>query len=602
MVEAGLDAVMPSRLPTAHPFATLRRFLVLSGGYWTEPGSWPARLLSFGLVTFTVALVALAIRLNLWSADLFDALERREAGEVLAQAGIFIAIVLATVATTVCHLECKRRLQLGWRRWLTHRMVDAWMLAGHQHQLALMPGDHSNPDARIAEDIRLLTESAFELANSLLYCILVLVSFVSILWVLSGTIVVSVGGLSVDIQGHYVWLALIYAGSGTVVAFLLGRPLVRATDSRQTREADYRFELVRGREHGEAIALLAGEPEERRRLRGLFLGIEAAWRQQTASLRTLTMFSSAYSTLATMLPILIAAPRYLASEIALGGLMQAAQAFQQLTGALSWPVDNFQRLAEMFTSIERVLVLHDGLRDVVDQHRPGEHGTIAVASARGPALTVRDLSIAHPDGRAMFAGIDAEILPGERVLILGDPQLSRTFFKVIAGIWPWGAGQVDLPDDATILFVPHRLYFPTDTLRQVLAYPDEPTAFPTEAFAAVLDRVGLPDLRGRLDALEDWENVLDRAEQQRLGFAQALLKRPTWLFLEDPGDALGEESAQALLATLIAEMPNVTLLTISRRAEMEALYHRTLRLEPAADGHVFVRDVHGRRTRPSEPQ
>ncbi|MGE0715823.1 MAG: ABC transporter ATP-binding protein/permease [Alphaproteobacteria bacterium] len=574
----------------AYPFATLRRFMSIAGGYWTDRQCWRSWLLTAGLVGLTVAQVLLAVRLNIWSADLFDALERRQSWEVSNQALIFAAIVVATVAVNVVHLECKRRLQLGWRNWLTRRMIEAWMAAGRQHQLALLAGGHSNPDARIAEDVRLVTESAFDLGHSLLYCLLLLGSFVGILWVLSGTIQVSVGGLSLAIDGHYVWLALIYAGAGSLLAFMLGRPLVRATDARQTREADFRFELVQGREHGEAIALLAGEGEERRRLGGLFAGIAAAWRQQTRSLRTLTLFSSAYGTLAMMLPILVAAPRFVAGEITLGGLMQGAQAFQQLTGALSWPVDNFQRLAETFTSIERVLVLRDGLDEVEEQHRPGHRGTIRVAPICGPSLTMRGLSIAHPDGRAMFEGIDAEIHPGERVLILGDPRLTRTLFKVVAGVWPWGAGTVELPQDATVLLVPHRPFLPRSTLREILAYPNEPGSYPAESFARVLDRAGLGALGRQLDGIADWDTALDPAEQQRLAFAQALLKRPRWLFLEEPGDALNPEDANRLVTTLLEDLPGVTLLTISRSAQMESLYDRTLRLDPAADGHVFVRD------------
>ena len=592
MIDAPVPPAAISR-STVRPLATLYRLFTISSGYWAGPGRWQARLLAGGLVVLTVAQVALAIQLNLWSADLFDALERRDAGEVLAQSGVFAAIVLGTIGANVAHLECKRRLQLGWRRWLTHRMVEAWMTSGRQHQLPLLPGDHSNPDARIAEDIRLVTEAAIELGHSLLYCILLIVSFVSILWALSGTVMLPLGITTIPVAGHYVWLALIYAGTGSALAFLVSRPLVRATDARQTREANYRFELVRGREHGEAIALLGGEAEERHRLGSLFGGIELAWRQQTASLRALTSFTSAYSTLALMLPFLVAAPRFLASEITLGGLMQTAQAFQQLTSALSWPVDNSQKLAEMFASIDRVLVLENGLAAVDDQHRVGQSGTIEVAPMRGPALMVRNLSIAHPDGRAMFTGIDVEMRPGERVLILGDPQLTRTLFKVVAGVWPWGTGRVELPEDAEILFVPHHPYFPSDTLRHVLAYPDDPSAYATSDFLRALDRVGLARLHDRLDSVEDWDITLDPSEQQRLGLGRALLKRPAWLFLEEPSDALGPEAARALLTTLVEDLPEVSLLTISRSTEMETIYHRTLRLEPASGGHVFVRDTPG---------
>src|SRR5690606_17411473 len=123
-----------------------------------------------------------ALRLNLWNADLFDALERRDGGQVLVQSLVFVGIVVGTMIVNVAHLEVRRRLQIGWRAWLTRRVADAWMDRGRQHQLSLLPGAPTNPDARIAEDIRLVAEAVLDLAHSLFYCLLLLVGFVSILW------------------------------------------------------------------------------------------------------------------------------------------------------------------------------------------------------------------------------------------------------------------------------------------------------------------------------------------------------------------------------------------------------------------------------------
>ena len=591
----------PDPMPQAPPLAatgtsmggTLRRFARLAGGYWTGTERWSARLLTALLVTLGILQILLVVRLNLWNADLFDALERRDAREVLVQAAVFAAIVAGTMAANAAHLEVRRRLQMGWRRWLTMRVGDSWLDRGRQHQLTLVPGAPGNPDARIADDIRLATEASIELANSLFYCVLLLGSFVSILWVLSGTVRLPLGGLDLSVPGYLVGLALLYAGVGVAVAFLLGRSLVHVTDLRQSAEAGYRSGLIHDLEQAEAIALLAGEDNERRRLRALFRAIVASWQLQTQGLRRLTLFTSAYGTMSAMFPILIAAPRYLAGDLTLGGLMQTAQAFQQVTAALSWPIDNFPRLAETVASMERVLVLQHAVDTIgAEAARPGL--AIDVAAVSGSSLTFRDLTIADADGGVLFSGISTEIRPGERVLLLGDPRLARALFKVVARVWPWGRGRVELPDDAAIHFLPASLHLPADTLRAILAYPDDPGMFDQPACAQALARVGLGDLGPRLDSPGDWVRQLDPSQRQRVGFARILLKRPSWIFLEEPGEALDTAAELALMQVIAEALPAATLITASHHGELEAFYGRTLRLEPAADGRVFVRDSGGR--------
>ena len=342
----------------AHPFFS--PFLRLSLPYWTGEGRWRPRIVVAALLLVVIAQVALAIRLNLWSADLFNALERHATDRALAQIGIFTLIVLGMMATNTLHLLLRRHLQFDWRRWLTARVVGNWMAEARHYQADLIPGDHANPDGRIAEDIRIAVEGAIDLAASLLYCVLVLITFVGILWSLSGWITLA----GVPVPGHLVILAILYAGIGAVVAFVLGRPLVRATDVRQTREADFRFGLVRSRENAEPIALARGELTERERLVELFETIRRSWREQSTGLARLVVLSSGYTAVAGVLPLLVGTPRFLVGALTLGALMQSAQAFQQVTSALSWPVDNLPRIAEWRASVERVLALEEAVQTV----------------------------------------------------------------------------------------------------------------------------------------------------------------------------------------------------------------------------------------------
>ncbi|WP_448205675.1 SbmA/BacA-like family transporter [Azospirillum sp. sgz302134] len=340
------------------------RFLGLAGGYWSGPGAWPARLLTAALLILTMAQVLVPVLINLWSLRMFDALEQRFMDRLLAVGAAAMGIIAFSIAVTVAHLRVKRRLQIDWRAWLTQALLDSWLADGREHRLAGMAGDLDNPDGRIAEDIRIVTELAIDLGHSLTYCILLLISFANILWMLSGTAEVTVADVTVVIPGHLLYAALLFAAAGTTVAMIIGRPLVRAVELRQAREADFRFGLARTRESARNIALLHGEPGERDRLSGLFGGVRGGWDKQTYALVTVMTFSASYTVLSAAFPILVAAPRYIAGTITLGVLMQTVQAFQQTVAALSWPIDNLATVAQWKASVERVLGLRDALRQL----------------------------------------------------------------------------------------------------------------------------------------------------------------------------------------------------------------------------------------------
>lgn len=559
----------------------LREFIHLAGPFWSTEDRCRAWALTAALVVLTLGQVAVPITINLWSASLFDALEQKAMDRFLTLVALMFAIILGNMVITTTHLWIKRLLQLRWRRWLTHRLVNGWMQGGRHFQIGYIAGEHDNPDGRIAEDARITTEAAVDLAHSLFYCLLLLISFTQILWTLSGKLSVEVAGTALDVPGHLVWLALLYAGAGTTVALLLGRPLVRAVDRRQAQEADFRFGLAHARENSEAIALVHGEPNEQRRLVDLFRGVEAAWNLQTMKLANIFLFTSAYSVLSVAFPVLVAAPRYMAGAITLGVLMQTAQAFQQMTSALSWPIDNLARGAEWRASVERVL----GLRHAVEQvSEPcvGCDRQIMIEPAEQAVLSFRDLTITNPDGAEVIRDFSADFHPGERVLISGDPGAAVRLFKVAAGLWPWGVGRVALPCQATIFFVPQRPYLPVGTLRAALCYPA--SNCDDALLLAALRRVGLAHLAARLDETASWEQVLAPGEQQRLGFARLLLHRADWIFIEQATDALDPAGEADMMRLLQDELPGAAVLTIGYHAALDAFHQRKLVLARPPDG------------------
>lgn len=576
--------------PSQQKFGTaLLRFVIHSAGYWNGEGRWRSRLLLAAMVGLGMLLVALTVRVNLWSADLFNALERRSSERFTEQVLVFAVLVCAIMLVNALHLTAKRGLQIGWREWLTQRLLGEWMTQARHYQISLLPGDHDNPDGRIAEDIRIATEAAIDLAHSALYCLVLFFSFAAILWSLSGIITVGTGAWEMSIGGHLVWLALLYAAVGSGLAFIVGGPLINVADRRQTTEANLRFGLAEAREHAEAIAMVQREARERNRLMLLFGAARELWNEQTVGLRRLLLFSSAYSVMATVFPILVSSPRYLAGAITLGTLMQIGQAFQQITAALSWPIDNFPRLAEWHASVDRILALSDACEAAASGG--GSREGIQVAAVQGPSLAIRDLTIASPSNGILASGISAEIFPGDKVLIAGDREIGQMLFKAVTGIWTWGSGRVELPDDATIVFLPRHPYMPAESLRSILAYPGPAEKADDATCCAILAKVGLERLAGSLDVAEDWQRSLTPAEQQRLACANMLIQRPRWIFMDHATEQLEDNDELALLTLIFAELPDATIITNGERQGLGQLHKRKIMLERQAGTGVAAREA-----------
>jgi putative ATP-binding cassette transporter len=552
----------------------LRQVLRLAGPYWNCERRAKVRSATLLLFLLTLAQVGLSVWSNYWHGALFDALEQRSVSGVLIQIALFAAIIAISLAVTAAHLVVKRWLQVDWRAWLTEQLVGGWMADGRHYRLLFSAGDHDNPDQRIAEDISIATDSAIAMAHTLVYSLMSLGLFIDILWTMSGAIVLP--GTDVQVPGYMVPLAFIYAALGSGLGWMFGRPLVRATNDLQTAEATYRFGLSRARENAEAIALMHGEPLERAGAATRFRRIIRDWDRQSMAYMWLVSFGTGYGTLLPVFPILIAAPQYILGAMSLGTLMQAAQAFQRLTSALSWPVDNIGGIARCRASAERVLSLYEDMRQLDDDVQAHDGPRIDLARSDRARLEIEDLCIAEPTGRILIEHFTADIRRGERVLVTGDSVVTGSLFKVIGGLWPWGSGRVWLPADGGSLFLTHSPYLPEGTLRETICYPHPPDAFPYSAIRHALECAGLAWLAPRLDDRSNWEQELLQRARQRLGFARVVLQRPAWVFMEGATDAFDTKGERLILEMLHHELPNATLFNISFHPGLEDMHHRTL--------------------------
>ncbi len=552
-------------------------FLKLTKLFWCCSRKVKVRT-AFGLMAvLTVMQMLVAILMTQWSAGLFNALERHSMKGFLVQVGLLSLLFVADMALNGSHLEVKRNLQMLWRTWLTDYVFSRWMESGRHYLIAHLPGEHDNPDGRIAEDCRIATESAVTLLHTLFYSTLLLVGFTQLLWSKSGVISINLGSTQFNIYGHLIWIAMIYTALASWIGWRVGQPLTGATNVRQSAEAKFRAGLLEAQDNSQAIALIHAEPCERRQFRLLFCKIRKVWNDQTTAWRNIVMFGTGYASLSIAFPILVVAPRYILGKITLGDLMQSAQAFQQMTGALSWPVNNLGGIAEWRASVERVLGL---LRvfDTVDSEVARTDHWIQVKCSDRQVLALRDLNIALYDGPVLCEGINMEIHEGDHVLITGNRHHGAKLFRAIAGIRPWGSGTIELPSKGRLFFMPPRPHLPTGTLQEAIWYPALRRRFTREQVESTMRLVGLEHLIDQLDTEDHWLNNLTRNEQQLLGMVRLLINRPQWIFLQEAFDSLKPAEEEAMLHLICEQLPNATVVAISHIPEESTFFTRHLPL------------------------
>ena len=572
----------------------LRRFLRLAAPFFTSEERWMAWLLLVGVVALTLLQIGIAVRLNLWNRDFFNALESHDWDAFIFQMGMFALLAASTMGVAVYQAYVKQLLQLRWRRWLTAELVDRWLKDSRHYQLAFIEPDLDNPDQRISENTKHATEMAVEFALGVFDKGITLISFIGILWTVSGALDVTIGAVSFKIPGYMVFAALLYAGIGSGLTLLVGRPIIAANIRQNATEADYRFSLVRLRENSEAVAMIRGERDENRVLARYFGDVLASTMGLMRAQRQLMWLTSFYASVGIVYPTLVASPRFFAGIITLGVLMQITAAFGHVQTSLNYFVDNYPRIAEWRSHVERLLEFEDALGSTGEcTSETGEVTTIVLtdcaAEGRKEELDFENLQITTIEGNIVIEDANTRIAKGERVLLTGPSGSGKsTLFRAIAGLWPWGCGKIIAPERRCMMFMPQRPYLPLGRLRAALTYPASPRKFTTAKLKAVLHRCGLDHLRDRLDERERWDRVLSVGEQQRLGFGRLLLHKPDWVFMDEATSALDEEMQQSVMAMFDKELAHTTVVSIAHRPGMEAFHNRTMKLVMAVEGARLV--------------
>ena len=563
-------------------FSTLAVVWRIASPYFRSDDRWPGRILLAAVVGIELSLVALTVLFNEWNSRFYNALQDRNWDVFVYQLGYFCILASFFVALNVYQLYLNQWLQIRWRRWLTNSYLDHWLEGANHYRMQLLGDAADNPDQRIAEDIRDFIQLTLTIGLQLLNACVTLFSFMIILWSLSAVAPLHLFGMSFSIPGYLLWAALIYACIGTAFTHLIGRPLIALNFQQQRYEADFRFNLVRVRENSEQIALLDGEAAERDRLLMRFRNVVANWMAIMTRQKKLTFFTASYAQAAVVFPFVMVSPAYFANVVQLGGLMQTANAFGQVQGALSVFVTLYRNLAEWRAVVERLSGFDKSVAAarVLGVTPP----VIDVAAGDAAAVAFNDLAVRLPNGVPLVNASDISIGLGERVLISGPSGSGKsTLFRALAGVWPFGAGTITVPKNARLMILPQRPYFPIAPLAAAVAYPAEPGTFDAAHIAELVSAVGLPDLASRIEEEAHWNRLLSLGEQQRLGIARALLHAPDYLFLDEATASLDEPSEAALYRLLKQRLTAATIVSIGHRSTLATFHQRRLTFNREGD-------------------
>ncbi|MDI3383334.1 ABC transporter ATP-binding protein/permease [Xenophilus aerolatus] len=572
---------------TTHPpkpslGTTLKRVGALTAPYFRSDQKWKARGLLLAIVLLNLGAVYMLVQINEWNRVFYDAIQEKNQPVFWQQIVRFTWLALIYIVIAVYKFYLTQVLQLRWRAWMTDHYLARWLSqkAFYRLELARYSANDAhtpdNPDQRIQEDLNLFTSYSVSLSIGVLNALVTLLSFVGILWTLSGSLTVPMpGGGNFTIVGYMVWAAVLYCGVGSAITHWIGKPQVRLNFLQQMYEANFRRHMTRVREYSEAIALDGGERVERLQLDTRFSSVMGNYFSLIKNQKNLTWFNSFFSQAAIIFPLVVAAPRYFSGAIQLGQLMQINSAFGRVQDSLSWLVDNYTTVAAWKATSDRLTDFEASLSTQSQASRtfeikPGASGVDA-----------DDLSIALPNGRELLAHADLHVAPGDTVLVHGPSGSGKSsLFRTLAGIWPHARGRVALPADT--MFIPQQPYFPDGRLRDALAYPEAAEHYTDDALREALSDALLPQLADQLDREDAWSQKLSGGERQRLAIARVLLKKPAWVLADEATSALDEDAEATIYRRLVDQVTRArgAIVSIAHRSTLGEHHRRRWTLKP----------------------
>lgn len=554
-------------------------FARFASGFWRGQTVVRAWFLTLGLAACLIASTGATVALNHWNRWFFDGLEQRNV-EVLTNAVfVFAGIIVIMAAVGVAIVWTRETLQVRWRAWMVEQLLEHWLGRQRFYHLNVSGKEPPNPEYRISDDTRWATEPLVDMAIGLVLALAGASAFISILWSVGGSITLPLAGSQITIPAYMVLVAIAYGAVASGLMLWVGGALVGYVGRKNEAEGYFRFAMMRIRDNAESVALMNGAPYERAILGRFYHTVVERWLAIVRQHANLTWITNASGPMIPIVPLLFAAPKYISGDLTLGQVTQLAAAFVQVQIAISWVVDNYNRVAEWYASARRVLDIVEAC-EAMDVELAARQGAASDLSSGAAAISFSDFEVVDSTGRPLIAGAELTARPGESVYISGDSSTGKsTLVRVLAGLTARVRGHLEIPDRREVMIAPQKGYLPLGSLRGALVYPQTAPVFGDSELAAVLDGVGLAPLAQRLDEVGRWDQILSNGERQRLGVARLLLHRPAVIILDDALSALEESAQHDLLSKLRKTLPQATIVSFGQRPAAPGVYDNELIIE-----------------------
>ena len=567
-----------------------RQFWRITGDYFTGRHSIPVWALLGVLLASVMIDVRLGVLFSYQINDQSSALQAAFEGEGAAKDAaidgfwaamlVLVGLAVTDIARNLLDVYLMQRFIIRWRVWLTQRLTRDWLDGDAYYRGRFVDHPIDNPDQRIQQDIDAFTTGTGEGTNTpsvgtsqtlvfgTVFAIVNVVSFTPILWGLAGPLTV----FGVTVPKALFWMALVYVLFTTVVAFWIGRPLIRLSFRNELTNAAFRYGLVRLRDAAEAVGLYRGENAERGQLMTRFAAVIANYRAFVRRTVVFLGWNRSISQIVEPLPTVVQAPRMFAGEIDFGDVTQSSSAFLQLHDSLSW----FRAVYDSFANYRAAIIRLNGL--MTSNEKARQLPVLASLPSSDGSLELDDVEVRTPQGVQLVDPLDIRLDSGESLVITGGSGCGKTtLLRSLAQLWPFTSGTVRSPAEG-IMFLSQMPYMPLGDLRSVVSYPGAAGEFDDTAIQAALDTVALGHLAGRLDEDADWAKVLSPGEQQRIAFARVLLAKPKVVFLDESTSALDEGQEFALYRLLRTALPDCIVVSVSHRSTVEQHHDRRLAL------------------------
>jgi putative ATP-binding cassette transporter len=546
--------------------------------YWQSSERMSAYLLLISVIVFSLILVGLDVIFTHWYNYFYNTLQEYDRRGALDLLGVFLFLASVAIAFSVYRYYLQSYLILRWRKWLTAQFMQRWLQNKAYYFLEHFNDQMDNPDQRIQEDIASFVAMSLGLVIGLLSSVVSFFAFIYLLWKLSGHLDLNLGRFGVyHLKGYLVWIAVLYASFGTFLTLKIGQALVPLNFEQQRREANFRFAAIDLRTHSEQVAISHAESYQQSLLNKIFSGVLSNWYAIILRQKLLMWFTAGYNQIAVIVPLVVAIPNYFNKVFKLGGLMQTLSAFQKIQDALSFIVNSYVTIAEWQAVIRRLLTFLNHSYEVVEAASLAnkfiyEHQT-------ENRIDLRAVDIYTPKGEKLLSNIALDLTHGKSYWLKGDSGIGKSILmRAMAGIWPFGGGEIRLPQGRNIMFIPQKNYMPIGSLKDALIFPMDNCLASDEELQRLLRNCDLPHLVNQLNKVAHWSENLSPGESQRIAFARVLLHKPDWVVLDESTSALDLKHEQHMYQLLKTQLPNLSIISVGHRPSLGAYHDEEINL------------------------